>query len=258
MIEVAWINTDPNIASARLRSLIPRKILLDQGVIKPGLQVVIGAKYGWDVDYVKSSGCKLIFDVCDDHFEDAQRPHYMEACEKADLVTCNSEAMREVILEQTGRDSIVIDDPYEDPEREPSLGQGVLWFGHKSNLNDLRDVAGLIAHPLTVVSNHNWGEFHKAMLACKVVVIPTGKSMAKSANRAIRAIRYGKYPVCGYLPAYAEVKGLYTGDVIDGLDYYMSIDPREQVRALQAEIRERFDPEVIAKKWYRVIHEVLQ
>jgi hypothetical protein len=258
MIEVAWINTDPKIASARLRSLIPRKILMEQGLVKPGLQVVVGAKHGWDVDYVKSSGCKLIFDVCDDHFHGELRSHYMEACEKADLLTCNSETMREILLEQTGRDALIIDDPYEDDEREPTLGHGVLWFGHQSNLPDLKAVFDDIKHPISVVSNKNWNTFHKEMLACKCVVIPTGKSMAKSANRAVRAIRYGKYPVCGELPAYAEIKGLYTGDVIEGLDYYMSIDPREQVKALQNEIRDRFDPEVIAKKWMRAIHEVLQ
>jgi hypothetical protein len=258
MIGVAWINTDPVIASARLRSLIPRKRLMKQGLVKPGLDVVIGAKSGWDIDYVLSSGCRLIFDVCDDHFSDHQRPHYMEACEKAHLLTCNSESMRELILEKTGRDALVIDDPYEDDETEPTLGNGVLWFGHKSNLKDLEAVAGRIKYPLTVVSNHNWKDFPKEMRACRVVVIPTGKSMAKSANRAVRAIRLGKYPVCGELPAYAEIKGLYTGDVVEGLDYYMSIDAREQVKALQDEIRERFDPQLIAKRWYRAICEVVQ
>ena len=45
------------------------------------------------------------------------------------------------------------------------------------------------------------------------------------------------------------------GDVIEGLDYYMNIDHRAQVKELQDEIRVRFDPEVIAKKWYRVLLE---
>lgn len=258
MIECAWINTDPKIASARLRSIIPRGILMRQGLVKPGLQVVVGAKHGWDVDYVKSSGCKLVFDVCDDHFHNEHRPHYMEACQKADMVTCNSESMRELILAETGRDALVIDDPYEDDEREPTLGNGVLWFGHQSNLPDLKAVWDNFKHPVSVVSNKNWHTFDKEIRACKVVVIPTGKSEAKSANRAVRAIRLGKYPVCGPLRAYSEIKGLFVGDVLEGLGYYMNIDPREQVRALQAEIRDRFDPEVIAKKWYRVLHEVTQ
>lgn len=258
MIGASWINMSPEIASARLRSIIPREILMRQGVVQPGLDVVIGAKHGWDVDYVKSSGCKLIFDVCDDHFHNEHRSHYLEACEKADEVTCNSDAMRELILAETGRDALVIDDPYEDEEREPTLGTGALWFGHQSNLPDLKAIFEQVKHPLSVVSNKNWSTFGREMKACKVVLIPTGKSMAKSANRAVRAIRMGKYPVCGELPAYREIKGLYVGDVVEGLDYYMSIDPREQVKALQAEIRERFCPERIAKQWASVIREVMQ
>lgn len=255
MIGVAWINIDPKIASARLRSLIPRQILYRDGLVQPGLDVIVAAKHGWDAKEVRAATEKMVFDICDDHFHDEQRNHYMQASELADVVTCNSEVMREVILAETGRDAIIIDDPYEDPELEPTLGNGVLWFGHKSNAVDLQRVAPQIKYPISIVGSSNYGDLDKRLKACQCVVIPTGKSMAKSANRAIRAIRYGKYPVCGELPAYSEIKGLFVGDVIEGLDYYMNIDHRAQVKALQDEIRVRFDPEVIAKKWYRVLLE---
>lgn len=255
MIGVAWLNIDPKIASARLRSLIPRSILYRDGEVQPGIDVIVAAKHWFDPKEVRESAGKMIFDICDDHFHGEHRTHYLTSCALADVVTCNSEAMRDVIHAETGIDAIVIDDPYEDPEVEPALGDGVLWFGHQSNLPDLRAIQDQIKFPLSVVSNKNYPSLWKELKACKCVVIPTGKSKAKSANRAIRAIRYGKYPVCGDLPAYSEIKGLYVGDVIEGLDYYMNIDPRAQVRELQHEIRVRFDPELIAKKWLQVFHE---
>lgn len=253
MIGCAWLNIDPQIASARLRSLIPRKHLYEQGLVKPGLDVAVVAKHGWSPLEVRRECGKMIMDICDDHFHNEHRAHYLEACELADEVTCNSEVMREIILAETGRDAIIIDDPYEDEELEPTLGKGVLWFGHQSNLPDLRAVVDRIKYPLTVVGSKNYQDLGKHLKSTQCVIIPTGKSMAKSANRAVRAIRYGKYPVCGPLPAYSEIKGLYVGDVIEGLEYYMNIDPREQVKALQDEIRERFCPDRISKQWYAVI-----
>lgn len=252
-MKAAWLNIDPKLASARLRSLIPREILKRDGLVEPGLDVIVAAKHGWDPREVRSATGRMIFDICDDHFHNDNRAHYLEAAELADEVTCNSEVMREIVFAETGRHAIVIDDPYEDPELTPTVGEGVLWFGHQSNLRDLEAVSPRIRYPLMVVSNKNYHALDGLMGVCHCVVIPTGKSMAKSANRAVRAIRFGKYPVCGELPAYREIKGLFVGDVIEGLDYYMSIDPTEQVKALQDEIRERFCPERIAKQWFGVL-----
>lgn len=252
-MKVAWLNIDPKIASARLRSLIPREILKRQGLVEPGLDVIVAAKHGWDPREVRGATDRMIFDICDDHFHGELRSHYMSAADFADELTCNSDTMRDVILAETGRNAVVIDDPYEDPELEPTTGEGCLWFGHQSNLKDLEAISPRVKFPLMVVSNKNYHALDGLLKFCHVVIIPTGKSMAKSANRAVRAIRYGKYPVCGELPAYREIKGLYVGDVIEGLDYFMSIDPREQVKALQDEIRERFCPERIAKQWLGVL-----
>lgn len=256
MVGVSWLNSDPLLASARLRSLIPGDILREKKLIKHGLDVCIAAKHGWNVDRIRAIFPVMIFDVCDDHFSDHLEAHYKDACEVADAVTCNSKVMQTIIKEKTGRDAVLIDDPYEDAELEPSLGEGVLWFGHKSNLRDLEAVAEQIRHPLTVISNHNWAPeaLDRALKACKAVVIPTGKSEAKSANRAVKAIRYGKFPVCGRLPSYSEI-GLGTDDLGGLLDECMRGDFRGRVRVLQAGIRDRFCPDKVAKDWYRVIHE---
>jgi hypothetical protein len=256
MLGVAWLNTDPRLASARFRAIIPRDILTERQLIQPGRDVIVAAKHGWNPEEVRKLGRKMVMDVCDDHFHDKYAKHYRTAVELADAVTCNSREMARVILAETGRQATVIDDPYEDPELEPSLGDGALWFGHSSNLRDLEAVSDQIRHPLTIITNHNWhpDALDKALRACKAVVIPTGKSMAKSANRAIKAIRYGKFPVCGYLPAHSEI-GLGTKDLGGALDACMAGDYRGRVKVLQAGIRDRFCPDKVAKDWYKVLYE---
>lgn len=256
MLGVTWINRDPLLASARYRSLIPERILTQNRLIRPGDDVVIAAKHGWNPEEVRKLGKRMIMDVCDDHFAGPLGDHYRHAIAIADKVVCNSREMSRIIYLDTGKEADVIDDPYEDDELEPTLGHGVLWFGHKANLKDLEAVADQIRHPITVISNHNWHPeaLDKALRACKAVVIPTGLRQAKSANRAIKAIRYGKYPVCGHMPAHSEL-GLGVRDIGTALDACMAGDYRGRVKVLQAGIRERFCPDRVAKDWYRAIHE---
>lgn len=256
MIGVTWLNVEPGIASARLRSLIPRRILTERGLVEPGLEVVVAAKHGWNPLVVRNVAKRFVMDVCDDHFDSPYASHYRLACGIADVVTCNSKVMQRIIKTQTGKDAVVIDDPYEDPELEPTDGDGVLWFGHSSNMTDLEAVAPSINYPMMIVNNDNYSpeSLDKALKACRCTIIPTGKSQAKSANRAIRSIRYGKYPVCGPLPAHEEL-GLSAFNIFDMLGWAMESNSRDAVLHLQDLIRDRFHPERIAKEWMKVIHE---
>ncbi len=250
-MKVRWLNTDPILASARLRSLIPARELADK--IELGNDVIIGAKHGWNPFAVRKLAKRFIMDVCDDHFEGQWSAHYKVACHIADEVTCNSKTMQEVIRHHTKRDAIVIDDPYEDEELEPTdTGHTCLWFGHQVNYPDLEAVLDRIEYPVEVVSNHNYDLLDSRLRACKAVIIPTGKKQAKSANRAIRAIRYGKYPVCGPLPAYEEL-GLGKAEFFRELEWAMTNSTKNEVLSLQRAIRERFCPTKIAQDWWKVI-----
>lgn len=253
-MKVLWLNTDPKIASARLRSLIPREILEGQGLVEEGQEIIIAAKHGWSPLVIRQACKKMIMDVCDDHFSGPLASHYRLACGLADVVTCNSRHMREIIREHTDKDPIVIDDPYEDQELEPTQGDGVLWFGHSSNMKDLETIAGQISYPLHIVNNDNYTPeiLDKALKECRCTIIPSGPKKGKSANRAIRSIRYGKYPVCGSLPAHEEL-GLGLFDIKDELDEAMKCDMTDVVKHLQDKVRERFCPERIAKQWYEVM-----
>lgn len=255
-MRVTWLNTDPQFASARLRSIIPRDILRAKGLVEPGVDIVIAAKHGWNPLTVREQAKKMIMDVCDDHFDGPLAGHYRLACGIADAVTCNSVTMKDEIFIHTGRIATVIDDPYEDPELEPTEGEGVLWFGHSANMKDLEAVADQIRHPLTVINSDNYSPegLDRALRACRCVVIPTGPRKAKSANRAIRSIRYGKFPACGQMPAHEELE-LGAKDIGNELDWAMEEDMSSAIVELQDAIRDRFHPEKVAKDWMKVIHE---
>ena len=260
-MKVTFIQQDANLASARLRNLIPMRELKKLGW-QEGRDVIVLSKHNWTWDErIRQAFGKVVFDICDDWFDTEEwGAHYRLVSEKADLLTCNSPAMAARIREVTGREAVVIDDPWEDPQRDPTLGDGLLWFGNKANLQDLLD-AGL-RHKVTVLSDYPaewivpWSlEAQQGYLrTCRAVVIPTGARQCKSANRAVTAIRAGKMAICGELPAYREIPGLWVGDLHEGLDWVLSHDPTERVKEAQAYVHMRFHPKRIGQQW----HEVLQ
>lgn len=257
MIGVSWVYTNPRLASARLRGLIPGQILRNRGLICDGYDVVIASKHRFSASKVRAATPRMIMDVCDDHFAGPWRDHYLRACELADVVTVNSAAMGGIVRRETGRSPVVIDDPYEEAEDlPPTGGEGVLWFGHSLNLQTLEPYRAEIeaSYPLTVIDSTNWSpELVDAELRkCRCVFIPTGQKQAKSANRAIKALRYGKFPVCGPMPAHAEL-GLGKRPIMDVLDFAMTCDTAGLVRDLQGLIRDRFAPETVADAWWNVI-----
>jgi hypothetical protein len=271
MPRVNWLAFDSALASARYRQHIPRMALEQMGVRAGGRDVLIAGKHGWNWDVATDGYRRVIFDVCDDHFGNpALGQHYLDACAKADAVTCNSREMARIIKARTDRDAWVIPDPYEQLERAPRVGRDLLWYGHATNLPDLRAVMDSIAeYPLQIVTGGleadckpplvQWSPeaMDAAYEACGMVIIPTGKSMAKSGNRAIEAIRRGRYPVCGYLPAYADL-GVWVGNIADGVDWALS-NPSETVKRIghaQAYVRRAYSPRRIAEQWLEVLQHV--
>lgn len=255
MIGVSWVYTNPRLASARLRGTVPAEVLRRRGLIRDGTDVIVASKHRFSASKVRAATPRMIMDVCDDHFGTAWREHYLRACELADAVTVNSAVMGAIVKRETGRTPVVIDDPYEDPELPPSSGEGVLWFGHSLNLHTMEPYDfSYLGYPLTVIDSSNWSpeRLDAELRKCRCVFIPTGDKLAKSANRAIKAIRYGKMPVCGPLPAHAEI-GLGKRPILDVLDFAMHGDTSELVAGLQETIRTRFSPETVASEWWKVI-----
>ena len=267
---VSWLPWDSALASARYRRDIPAAALAQMGVRVGGRDVLIASKHGWRWGEATQGYRRVIFDVCDDHFAGPLAEHYLDACAQADAVTCNSREMARVIKARTERDAWVIPDPYEQPERAPRLSEELLWFGHALNFPDLRAVMDSIAeYPLQIVTGGlgapcapllvQWSPqaMDAAFEACGMVILPTGKSMAKSGNRAIESIRRGRFPVCGYLPAYADL-GVWVGDIADGVQWALE-NRREALARIghaQAYVRKAYSPRRIAEQWLEVIQSV--
>lgn len=239
-----------NLASSRYRAIIP------QSFIPKGNDWLVIGKHGWDWDRETEGFKRVCFDVCDDHFENVYS--YTENCKRADLVTCNSLEMVRVIKERTGVEATFIPDPYEQPEVSPRVHDRVLWFGHASNIKDLVPWCDL--PNLEVVSNIDgvtqWSpeNMDAAFDRAGLVIIPTGKSMAKSGNRAIESLRRGLFVVAGYLPAYADL-GIYIGHIGDGVRWALEHQDEAlgRVKRAQAYIRQEYSPERIAGLWKKAL-----
>ncbi len=92
----------------------------------------------------KAMGIKVIFDICDNHFEHPQGgPHYHTMVNLADQIVVNTKQMTEIVEIKTNRKSVIITDPYEGQRKTPDLSikdnrLKLLWFGHAANFDSLQ------------------------------------------------------------------------------------------------------------------------
>ncbi len=256
-MRVTFRHFGAHLASSRYRSIIPAQVLKARGIEQGTDWLVIG-KHGWDWEKETAGYRHVCFDVCDDHFRDQFQEHYRSSIQRATLVTCNSQEMRRLILVETGKDAAVIPDPYEQPEEKPRISDRLLWFGHASNLRDLTPWLERIG-PIEIVTNLDkvagitpWSPetMNAAFSRAGLVIIPTGKSMAKSGNRAVESIRRGLFVVSGYLPAYSDL-GCYIGDIGDGVDWALSHreEALRRIREAQRYVASEYSPERIGRLW---------
>jgi hypothetical protein len=271
---VTFLCFGAQVASSRYRAIIPARELALLGVDQ-GKDVLVIGKHGWSWDEATAGYKRVVFDVCDDHLNDpAKATHYHEAIARADAVTCNSPEMQRRIKAVCGRDAWVIPDPYEQPEAPPRLhGESLLWYGFGNNLQHLVPwLDRLGTRPITCVTKNVVARFpahvqivdwspqamDQAYERAGLVLVPTGERPAKSANRAIEAIRRGLYPICGPgVPAYADL-GVWVGRMDDGVEWALSHhdDVIHRIQAAQHYVAWEYSPKRIAKLWLEVLSQV--
>ena len=246
-----------NLASYRLRVAIPSQHLGCGHVIGNFGDVTFFYKHDYSDRELAESCGNVVYDVVNDHFSGRNGEHYRAMIGLASQVTCASEWMRDRIMQETGRDAIVIDDPYENEESEPGFGgDEVLWFGHRANLRSLVPYADI--EKLIVVSNIpdviQWStdSERRALERCGVVLL-TSDSPSASTNRIVKALRAGRFVVTpGGVPAWDEFAPyIWIGDVRDGIRW--AFNNREEVCQKlvsgQEYVRARNSPEQIAAQW---------
>ena len=87
-----------------------------------------------DFMYLKDMGIKFIFDICDNKWrmgKDRQKNTALmnAGCLHANLITTTCGQLKQKIYEETGKDALIIDDPYERAIEEPTFKP------HEKNLN---------------------------------------------------------------------------------------------------------------------------
>jgi hypothetical protein len=228
---------------------------------------------------------KTVFDVCDDHFDDLKHgQHYHFMCENADAVIASTSRMAEIIKEKTGRDAIVINDPFEYPEKEPRYKweqnevQNVLWFGHGSNLHHLLrvwdDMKGqnimIITDGVEITDKATNKPFpivpwsHENMMhglaQSDVVVLPNnGEKCHKGGNRMIEAIRQGVFVIAEPHPEYNRFKEwMFIGDIGKGLEWTKSNKKhmKERIKNAQKFVSANYHPQTIGRTWMRALNSI--
>jgi hypothetical protein len=261
----------PELASTRFRLLIPSQHVKYKYQLGSG-DITIFPKDAVPLGEVKRfSGVKL-WDVCDDHFDNpVKSKYYRSMLEIADVVTCTTPYLKERIW-QLGRDSTVISDPLEFPQRAPKIGfQKLLWYGHSSNLDPLFEL-DLSGYELAIVTNKNedwclpWSHenMRKGLEWCDVVIIPVKQEtqkasyLAKSPNRMTEAINAGRFVVANDMPAYRDF-GMYLGDIKQGLEWIRNNPNDSEQRLIKAQslVLERHSPNVIAAQWESLFDSIL-
>jgi len=251
----------PELASYRLRVQIPAQHL--------GMPHQIGCT-GRPTFFYKNGNARLaesltggvVYDVVNDHFRGKNAADYHAMCSIADRITVSSEVMAETVMAYTGRESVVIDDPYESEEKPAECyGDGVLWFGHSANIQSL--VPHLETPRLLICSNLSkasvqWSleNEQKCLQGCAVALL-TGNNHGASTNRVVKAIRAGRFVV---MPADSPhswgefAPYVWIGDVRQGVRW--ALNNREEackkITAAQLYTREKYAPSLIAAQWTEV------
>ena len=133
-------------ASHRLRGEVTARALAEQGydskiltdwadVDNNTIVVFLKRSQPHSIQRAKDLGAKTIYDRCDNKFE--EKEEYEPCCQLADLVSVNSINMGISTKHHTGKDSIVMPDPFERPKLPPKFAPGstvkLLWFGSQSS-----------------------------------------------------------------------------------------------------------------------------
>ena len=251
------VQPNHELASYRLRVQIPAPHTGHKYAIGVPGDVSFFYKFG-DPDTARECDV-VVYDIVNDHFD---RADVREMCDAADVVTCASPFMAYHIENKTGRQAVVIPDPYENAERHPEVaGTNVLWFGHSANLNSLRPY---VEHVNTICSNVagavQWSlEAERDCLEDCAVVLMTGSNPGASENRVVKALRAGRFVVSPTdCPASWRDAPIWIGDVKEGIRW--ALNNREeacrQIRAGQEWARQ-FSPEAVGKKWGNLFASIL-
>jgi len=287
------------LASFRYHVATPAKELLKMGhevfvsdFPKDGCEAYVFRKHlrVEEIDLIKlakhrNPSSKTYFIVCDYHLDNRLRDHYLAMIYNADRLVVCTDAMRKVLLEETGKDSTVIKDPwgveYEkvEPDFKNKKSYSLLWFGSRTNIYGIKSSLPYIGdNKLVMLTDQGYEKdreietpnisfryatnmpvaLKEEMTKADIVVIPQDhtdkRRNVKSHNRLVDSIRMGKFVIASPIDAYLELKDYcFIGSIKDGLEW-LKEQPEDRIndmiRSGQRYIETEFSPQKIGKKWH--------
>jgi len=209
----------------------------------------------------RARGAAIVADFCDDHF--GKFPWYEDMARLAHQVTAPTAELARRI------GATVIADPCEFAEAAPHCnGRRVLWFGHAVNYAGLERVLpsldAEVRAEVRIVSNvpgaipWSIGTMYAEFARADIVILPAGAAW-KSANRAVEAIRQGCFVVAEPHPA-LDTLPVWRGDIRAGIDWAAAhpCEANALTARLQAQVRNQYAPEVVAREWIKVCERASQ
>jgi len=216
---------------------------------------------------------KIIFDVCDDHFDKQHGNYYRMMCSYAHVITCNTANMQQRIYEELGRLAQICSDPITFPYHEPSYSEtpDIVWYGHATNVFSIVPFFDRVDR-LTVITNvrlpfHDkvrtkfWkpGLVEETIHKYDVVVIPrinTPEANKKSPNRAVDALHAGRFVIAESEEVYGELAGfIFLGTIEEGIEFYKNNPDKvlEMIKKGQEYVLDKYNHKEIAQQWARAI-----
>lgn len=301
MKRVSFItSTDSNMGSHRYRIKYPVTLMQTELDVFADIKtwptgkedIAVFSKHFNLLDYsyamhVKACGGKVIFDVCDFHYDNPPFwEHYLRMFAIADVVTFSSSGLQDEVLKVTvlNKPHLVISDPpltkrKEPKATKPSEHPNMLWYGQGPSMNPLMDhIENFPRGNLTILCDRfpewldkypghikpvNWSEeaLEQCLEECDVVVIPQQldpKSKAKSCNRLVEAVNSGRQVVASPITSYKPFEGkLFIGQDIGALlidylatPYDVCLDRLLEARKLMDTL---YSPDTVRSQWMQAI-----
>lgn len=223
---------------------------------------------------------KIVFDICDDHFDGNLAGYYKEACSRADVVTVNSKNLQERVKQETGIDAVIVKDPITFPHKPPLtlkdkvINPRLLWFGHASNIGPLEEIAYKVEDPLTIISNIAI-DSQKKLVDTRIwepnlvedvidkysfVLIPLAENKQnKNTNRAVDALVSGRFVIADSERVYGELKDfIWIGDILEGIEWAKN-NPEEVIKKVklgQEYVMEAYGDAVISSQWIQALTDI--
>jgi hypothetical protein len=298
-----------HMASVRFRAAIIAKYLPQHGstvsfgeTIPETSNIILVGKIGlgdlekrqklWlnQIKSAKNKNIKIFIDYTDHHlgFKSQSRTFYEPALKLTDYIITPSDHLKILLNNNFSKEIFVIPDPIEVPVLSPKISKtnGILWFGHATNINYLinfleecpktYEVSILIVISndagLNILASHRfqnkirfkvslqkWSlkNLIEASKISDICIIPSDRNDPKksgvSSNRLITSLALGLPTIAEIMPSYAEFSKYFfdirSNSLFETMSNSSSSGFRKLISEAQQKIIPKFLPRVIAQQW---------